>query len=417
MKDIGVVLIDDFHRLPEELKHYIADYIKLLADTEDGNSKIIVVGINRAGESLIRYAADITGRIDRIKFEANPQEKIIKMVSLGEAALNVSLNIREEIAQQAQGSFHIAQMLCHTCCLEDGILEQQAAHRETKASIEIIRERVLDELSATFFESARKFATGPRLRREGRAPYFFLLFWLSDASEWSLSIDDAIRQNKDHRGSVGQIVDKGYLLEHIDHHDDLRNLLHFEASTKVLSVEDPKFVYYLRNLLWTKFAEKVGYRLIEFTSEYDFALSFAGADRDVAQMLFSKLTEREISVFYDKNEQHRILAENVEDYLAPIYKSEATFVIALLGPEYPKRIWTKFESDQFRGRFGEGAVIPIWFDTAPPGLFDETARVGGLTFSRSADIENQVVEFVETLSKKIAEKKEALRADAEKETI
>jgi hypothetical protein len=182
-------------------------------------------------------------------------------------------------------------------------------------------------------------------------------------------------------------------------------------------VEDPKFVYYLRNLLWTKFAEKVGYRLIEFTSEYDFALSFAGADRDVAQMLFSKLTEREISVFYDKNEQHRILAENVEDYLAPIYKSEATFVIALLGPEYPKRIWTKFESDQFRGRFGEGAVIPIWFDTAPPGLFDETARVGGLTFSRSADIENQVVEFVETLSKKIAEKKEALRADAEKETI
>ena len=50
-----------------------------------------------------------------------------------------------------------------------------------------------------------------------------------------------------------------------------------------------------------------------------------------------------MEVFYDQNEQHRILAEDVEEYLAPIYASDALLVVCILGPEYPKRIWTKFQ--------------------------------------------------------------------------
>ena len=48
---------------------------------------------------------------------------------------------------------------------------------------------------------------------------------------------------------------------------------------------------------------------------YDYALSFAGSDRDIAEALFRELQEREFEIFYDKNEQHRILAEDVEEYL------------------------------------------------------------------------------------------------------
>ena len=118
------------------------------------------------------------------------------------------------------------------------------------------------------------------------------------------------------------------------------------------------------------------------------------------------------SVFYDKNEQHRIIASNVEDYLAPIYRSEAEFVIVLLGPEYPKRIWTKFESEHFKQRFGEKSVIPIWFADAPPGTFDETARVGGITIDRSVDIGVQVSDISVLLLRKLAESRTAPRATA-----
>ena len=104
-----------------------------------------------------------------------------------------------------------------------------------------------------------------------------------------------------------------------------------------------------------------------------------------------------------KNEQHRILAEDVEDYLRPIYQSDAQFVVVLLGPEYPKRIWTKFESDNFKERFKSGAVIPIWFADAPAGMFDESTRVGGVSFERSGDQDGQIEAIAELLVRKLAE--------------
>lgn len=407
MADLGLVLIDDFHRLPSEIKFRLADHIKLLADREDQKSKIIVVGINKAGQSLIDYASDLTGRIDTIAFEANPDEKVEELIKLGEDALKIELNIRDEIVKESQGSFHLAQMLCHECCIEAGVLEELVETRQTTSSIEVIRERVLADLSKSFFAKAKLFATGPRLRKEGRAPYFHLLRWLASGKEWALNVADAVKQNPEHRGSVGQILDKGYLADHVGKNADLQDVLHFDKDTSELSIEDPKFFFYIKNLLWSKFAEQVGFRSVEFDSRYDYALSFAGADRDIAEKLFSNLQERELSVFYDVNEQHRILANNVEDYLAPIYRSEASFVVVLLGPDYPKRIWTKFESEQFKQRFGENAIIPIWFRNAPPGMFDETSKYGGTTLDRGCPVDAEVERIGSLLCKKIEEYKES----------
>ena len=78
-------------------------------------------------------------------------------------------------------------------------------------------------------------------------------------------------------------------------------------------------------------------------------------------------------------------------------------MIVLLGPDYPKRIWTKIESDAFRTRLGDGSVVPVWFTTAPPGLFDETARRGGYTFDPGGDLHSQTVEVTELLLKKLGE--------------
>jgi len=281
--------------------------------------------------------------------------------------------------------------MCRETCLSAGVLERCDLTNDLTVSLEVVREHVLDELGRTFFEPARKFATGPRLRREGRAPYLHLLKWLAESEDWSIQLEAALAQHPEQRGSVGQIIEKRYLEEYLRNNPDLfDDVIHFDASTRMLSIEDPKFLYFLRNLIWNKFARQVGFIATEFTGRYDFALSFAGADRDVAHLINEKLQEAEAAVFYDKNEQHRILASNIEDYLAPIYRSEAEFVVALLGQEYPKRIWAKFESDQFKKRFGDNSIVPIWFADAPPGMFDETTRVGGVTIDRTADIADQV---------------------------
>jgi hypothetical protein len=403
MDAIGTVLVDDFHRLPNEVKQSVADYMKTLADEERQDSKLVVIGINKAGDSLVSFAADLNNRIDTIRFETNPDERVIELVSKGEIALKVVLNTRDDIVHDSHGSFHIAQMMCRETCLSAGVLECCDDGLELGVSLEVVRERVLGELGRTFFEPARKFATGPRLRREGRAPYLHVLNWLSQSEDWSIQLDAAIAQHSEHRGSVGQIIEKGYLQEHLNKNPELADIIHFDGSTRMLSIEDPKFLYFLRNLIWNKFARQVGFISTDFKGRYDFALSFAGADRQVAELLTEKLTESEAAVFYDKNEQHRILANNVEDYLAPIYRSEAEFVITLLGPEYPKRIWTKFESEHFKKRFGENSVIPIWFSDATPSMFDETTQVGGIVFDRNGDPTNQISAIAELLLRKLGE--------------
>lgn len=403
MNSFGTVLIDDFHRLPADIRTEIADLLKVLADEETKDCKIVLIGINKAGESLVKVAHDLNNRLEIISLETNPDEKVAELLALGEAALNIGLNVKQEIVEAAHGSFYIAQMLAHQACLDSGILHEVTERIETKVSFEAVKSKVFERLSRTFLERTSQFARGPRFRREGRAPYLRLLHMLAQSQQWSLKIDQAVAANPFLSGSITQIVEKGYLTQHIESRPEISDVLHFDQTTRILSVEDPQFVYFLRNIAWSQFPQQVGFLAVEIDAQYDFALSFAGADRTFASRLAASLEELEFEVFYDKNEQHRILAADVEDYLRPIYQSGAAFVISLLGPEYPKRIWTKFESDAFRDRFKEGAVIPIWFLNAAPGMFDESTRVGGMTFDPAGDLAAQVVEISDVLRKKIAD--------------
>lgn len=412
MEDFGTVMIDDFHRLPEEVQQSIADLMKVVADEERANCKIVILGINKAGEALVQFAHDLNNRLEVIKFEANPIEKVLQLLEQGEAALNVQLNVKQEIAEAANGSFYIGQMLAHQTCLDSGILERQNDQVQTRVSFELTRGKVFERLARTFLDRTQRFARGTRFRREGRAPYLHLLYWLARCDDWSLSVGRAIRDNPELGGSVTQIVEKGYLRDLVRGDPDIAAVLHYEQKSRDLTVEDPQYIYFLRNISWSRFAADAGFLTMEFPSRYDFALSFAGPDRAIAESLFEKLEDRELETFYDRNEQHRILAEDIEDYLRPIYQSDAEFVIVLLGPEYPKRVWTKFESKQFKERFGSGSVIPVWFTTAPPGVFDESARVGGISLDPAGDVNAQVEAIAELLSRKIQDRRSQVSGEA-----
>ena len=401
--DVGTVMVDDYHKLPVDTKAALADYLKILADTEDEKTKIIVLGINQAGDSLIEFAPDLVNRIDVIRFETEPDEKISELLGRGSHALNTKLNVFDEIVAAASESFYLAQMLGREVCLSAGILQRQDDERNTDVSFAAVSASVWDRLSLSFRRRTEQFCRGAKLRKEGRAPYLHILNWLATGESWTLDLRDAIRRNTSLRGSVGQVVDKGFLRDLVEGNEDIRAVLHYDDFSKQLTVEDPQYLFFLRGVPWRQFARDIGFLSVEFDRRYDFALSFAGPDRSIAEGLFGALAENELEVFYDKNEQHRILAEDVEDYLRPIYQSEAQFVVVLLGPEYPKRIWTKIESDAFRERLADGAVIPIWFSDAPPSMFDATRERGGLDFDRTGDREEQIRELSDILVAKLAE--------------
>jgi len=412
--DLGTVIVDDFHRLDDSTKARLSDFMKVLADTENPSSKLILIGINKAGQQLVKFAHDLGLRVDVFKLETNPDEKIEELIARGEVALNVKLPDTEAIARHAQGSFQIAQLLCYKLCVLDHVTETAPApaQRGIATSLNVAIEDVMNDLARQFKEAAVTFARGSKIRREGRAPYLHILRWLSEADEWSIDLSEAVNIYPDMKGSVGQVIDKGYLealLTDPEKHDTLAPYFHYEPSTAVLSVEDPKLVFYLKNVIWRVFTRQVGYRADYFRGRYDFALSFAGPNRDLAKTLHELLTELEVACFYDENEQHRIIAQNIEDYLAPIYRSEARYVVVLQSPDYPKRIWTKIESDNFRERFGTGSVIPIRYTTVIPGFFTDDDKYGGLTFDPAKALQVQAEKIATILCQRIIEDRQSAR--------
>lgn len=413
--DLGTVIVDDFHRLDDSIKARLSDFMKVLADTESASSKLILIGINKAGQQLVKFAHDLGLRVDVFKLETNSDEQIEKLIALGEEALDVKLPEPEAIAHRAQGSFQIAQLLCHKLCVLDHVLETASSPKAITTSLNFAIEDVMSDLARQFKEAAVTFARGSKIRREGRAPYLHILRWLSETDEWSIDLSEAVNLHPDMKRSVEQVIDKGYLdalLSDPEKRDILSPHFHYEPSTAILSVEDPKLVFYLKNVIWRVFTRQVGYRADYFKGRYDFALSFAGPNRDLAKTLHDLLTECEVASFYDENEQHRIIAQNIEDYLAPIYRSEARYVVVLQSPDYPKRIWTKFESDNFSERFGAGAVIPIRYTTVVPGFFTEDSKYGGLTFDPTKELQAQAQDIAAILCKRIIEDKQSAH-DAE----
>lgn len=132
MTDVGIVIIDDFHILDDNTKESIANYIKLLADEEDENSKVIAVGINKAGDSLVKFAPDLNNRVDTIRFESNPDDKIIELIVKGESALNIKYPSPNQIAEMSGGSFHITQMICSEACIRQRVLEKEKEEKILK---------------------------------------------------------------------------------------------------------------------------------------------------------------------------------------------------------------------------------------------------------------------------------------------
>jgi hypothetical protein len=398
---VGVVIVDDFHKLQVATRSALADYMKTLADEESPDTKIIVVGINKAGQNLISFAHDLVNRIDIVPFESNSDEKVRELIDQGCVALNVGLAVEDDIVVASQGSFYIAQMLSREVCKRAGILERCEMPATTAISFEAIKAEVWERLALVFRSRCERFCRGTKMKREGRAPYLHILRWLAEGTEWTLSLRDAMRSHPAMRGSVGQVVDKGYLRELMDGDEEIAAVMHLDSTAEQLTVEDPQFIYFIRNIAWRQFAHEVGFIAVDFPHKYDFALSFAGEDRDVAEALFNQLAEYQVEVFYDRNEQHRILASDVEEYLKPIYQSEARFVVVLLSPHYPRKVWTKFESEQFKSRFGDSAIIPVWFSDAPPGIFDSSRTLGGFTLDREKGIPAQLSELVQTIVRKL----------------
>ncbi|WP_225849304.1 TIR domain-containing protein [Streptomyces sp. HPF1205] len=399
----GTVVIDDFHRLQDSVKSQISDMLKIMADTEDVGRKLVIIGINEAGRSLIKASPDLSNRIDVIRFEVEPDTKIAELVNSGEKALNVRLSAKDLIVEKSRGSFYLAQLLCMDACVQAEVLEKPDGVVEVGTSYAAIQRRVVARQRERFGDVVRSFARGTKFRPGGRAPYLHILRWLAESDSWSISIQDEMRKHPTEKASVGLVSDRGYL-ENLANSEGISEILHFDPDTRILSVENPMLIFYLRAISWPEFIREVGFTKVDYEESYDFALSFAGEDRTFAEMLRDALEDLGHAVFYDMAEQHRFLGQDVETYMGPIYASGSRFVIAVLGEMYGKKRWTLFEASQYRERFADGQVIPVWSSKIPPSPTDPARDLGYLTFDPDGDLTQQATSHAAVLTRMLQER-------------
>ena len=84
--------------------------------------------------------------------------------------------------------------------------------------------------------------------------------------------------------------------------------------------------------------------------EFDVAVSFAGAQREVAEKLARMATAKDIRVFYDRDHAANLWGEDLTVKLDEVYREKARFFVPIVSKEYATRDWTRLELRSARAR-------------------------------------------------------------------
>lgn len=253
----GHLVVDDFHRLDATLKPQLANKIKYLADSDQRNAKITLLGVNHAGMSLTEELPDLAGRVDVFPMGRQPDAKIEQLILQGERAANVVFVRRSEFVLEARGSFYTAQQLCLSAAEQHGIEETMATLTPIDAAPRDVIPDIMNDLDRKFAQPLLGFAAldhgAPR-----RGVCLALLWLLSRAQSGHVLLTEA--RNRLPQPDLGPSFEwlKSTLKQAIAGVPRIADLLFYDPQAQLLSIEDPRLEFYLRNLSFEEFGRRAG---------------------------------------------------------------------------------------------------------------------------------------------------------------
>ncbi len=375
---LGKFIIDDFHRLGNDIQEKIADLIKLAAEDPDHEQhpKIVIIGINKVGSELIYLVHDIAKRCGIHKVHPADEGRIKEIVARGEEKLNIQIPRPEEIFAESRGDYWLTQLLCQSICLGNGVIETLEERNTLNYDINEIRDRVVSRLENNYKDPVKEFSRGKRFRATND-PYFKLLKAISEQDSSIVDLNELANANEEVRGSINNIKERriNVLLES---KPVCERYFYYNSDTKNFAIEDPALFYYLKHLDWDKLRKECGFRETDRNYEFDFAISFAGENRDLAKLISDQLTLLDCTVFYDEYYEANYLGHAWSDQFKRIFGESSRLVVCLLDRNHKDKIWPTFERECFIPRVEERAVIPIYLDDSVfPGI---PRDIVGITF-------------------------------------
>jgi len=394
----GYFVIDDFHRLSVDLQSKIADLAKIGAEEGEGTKypKLIIIGINQIGSELIQLVPDIAKRCGIHRIELGTQESISNLIANGANELNIKINKYEDIYEESRGDYWLTQILCQSICSLNEVTETQTNAKEINFDIQVVRERVVNKLRASYQHPVKEFCRGKRFRKSND-PYFQLLKLIGQQESSIVDLNKLANQYEEYKGSINNIKERrlDILLES---KESLERYFYYNSDSKNFAIEDPALFYYVKHLNWNSLREDCGFNDAGKAYEFDVAISFAGENRELARKFSEKLEIFDVSVFYDELYESNLLGKALTKQFSRIFNEESRFVFCLLDKHHKEKIWPTFERETFRTRVGEEAIIPLYLDNSvflgiPEDIYGFDFKNG---YSED-DIDNAVIKLVERI--------------------
>lgn len=365
----GRYVIDDFHRLEDQTQEKIANLIKVAAeDYEEGQKlKIVIIGINKVGSELIHLVHDIAKRCGIHRIKPAPLETTIELITKGEEKLNIKISKHDEIFKETGGDYWLTQLVCQAICLSHNITQTAPASTELALDIAALRAKVTDRLEHAYSEPVIEFCRGNRFRSTND-PYLKLLKCVSEQESSIVDLTELANAHADVRGSINNVKEKRLAIL-IDSKPICERYFYYNPATKHFAIEDPALFYFIKHLNWDDLRKKCGFRAGDREFDFDFAISFAGENRNLARAIKTQLETLDFSVFFDELFEANYLGQAWHKTFMDIFSEKSRFVVCLLDKFHLEKIWPTFERECFLPRVPEAAVIPVYLDDSSfPGI-------------------------------------------------
>jgi hypothetical protein len=392
----GKFIIDDFHRLVSEIQAKIANIVKISAEEyeDDNHPKVVLIGINRVGSELIHLVHDVAKRCGIHRIAPASVETTEELVRKGEERLNVRFGDSNAIFLEAKGDYWLTQLVCQTACLINDVTETVPERKDLKFNSNELRLRVVQRLEHSYQEAVKEFCRGRRFRSTND-PYLKVLRCVSEQESSIVDLTELANANSDVRGSINNIKEKR-LATLIESKSICERYFYYNPETKVFAIEDPALFYYLKHLNWDDVRSACGFRSGNKEYQFDFAISFAGENRELAKLIADQLEIFDCAVFYDEYFEANYLGKAWHKSFMHIFGEQARFIICLLDEHHVTKIWPTFERECFMPRVAEAAVIPIYLDdTLVPGIPRDIVGIPFKSYSElGAELANKVTDNI-----------------------
>lgn len=388
----GRFVLDDFHRLDAAAQTRIADIIKVAAEDFDPevHPKIVIIGINRVGSELIHLVHDIAKRCGIHKIAPASPAASSQLISKGEEKLNIKIAEHQAIFDETKGDYWLTQLICQSLCLLNEITETQADEKHVPLDLVALRLRVTNRLEHSYHEAVKEFCRGRRFRSTND-PYLKLLKCVAEQNSSIVDVNELANANPEVRGSINNIKESR-LETLIESKPVCDRYFYYNSETKLFAIEDPALFYYLKHLDWDSLRIACGFRNEVKPYDFDYAISFAGENRDLAREITDQLISLDCSVFYDEYFEANYLGKAWHKSFNDIFSTSARFVVCLLDKNHIEKIWPTFERECFSPRVADEAVIPIYLDETP--VLGIPKDIVGIRFIQDAFTSNEVTDRI-----------------------